>query len=160
MVLFTFCREDELDRAVKRLVASLPRLLEPWNAPAASAADRLFFDTTSTVMAGGRSSKVRIAENERFVVCFNAALRELTVAPLTEMIDGSSARSDLKRGELRGRISTMPGLNRYLRHPAASSSRCASFTHRTTDRLRTSRSTRSAAFSARNRANSARSART
>ena len=74
------------------------------------------------VDGGLQVKEVRIADDERFVVCFNpgqakrdAALRDLMVARLTEMIDGSDALSDLKRGELRGRISTMPGLNRYLR---------------------------------------------
>jgi hypothetical protein len=38
-VLFTFGREDQLDRdAVKRLVMSLSKLLEPGDAPAATAA--------------------------------------------------------------------------------------------------------------------------
>ena len=41
-VLFTFGREDDLDRdAVKRLVASLPKLLEPGDALAATAASDL-----------------------------------------------------------------------------------------------------------------------
>nr|WP_156371215.1 hypothetical protein [Nocardia arizonensis] len=31
------------------------------------------------------------------------------------MIDGSDALTDFKRGELRGKIKTMPGLNRFLR---------------------------------------------
>ena len=34
---------------------------------------------------------------------------------LTELIDGSDALTDLKRGELRGKIKTMPGVNRLLR---------------------------------------------
>jgi hypothetical protein len=51
-VLFTFGREDELDRdAVKRLVASLSRLLEPGEALAATAAADLEF--ISSVPFGG-----------------------------------------------------------------------------------------------------------
>ena len=51
-VLFTFGREDELDRdAVKRLVASLSRLLEPADALAATAASDLEF--VSSVAFGG-----------------------------------------------------------------------------------------------------------
>jgi hypothetical protein len=51
-VLFTFGREDELDReAVKRLVASLSRLLEPGEALAATAASDLEF--VSSVAFGG-----------------------------------------------------------------------------------------------------------
>ena len=37
------------------------------------------------------------------------------IAQLTETIDGSHALPEDKRAELRGVISTMPGLNRYLR---------------------------------------------
>ena len=51
-VLFTFGREDDLDRdAVKRLVASLSRLLEPGDALAASTASDLEF--VSSVPFGG-----------------------------------------------------------------------------------------------------------
>ncbi|MBF8184943.1 IS1634 family transposase [Nonomuraea sp. K274] len=51
-VLFTFGREDELDReAVRRLVASLSRLLEPGEALAATTASDLEF--TSSVPFGG-----------------------------------------------------------------------------------------------------------
>lgn len=51
-VLFTFGREDDLDRdAVKRLVASLSRLLEPGDALAATAASDLEF--VSSVPFGG-----------------------------------------------------------------------------------------------------------
>jgi len=66
--------------------------------------------------------EVRIAEDERFVICFNpeAAERDATVrarmiAQLTEMISDSDALTRDKRAELRGVISTKPGLNRYLR---------------------------------------------
>ncbi|MEV0966264.1 hypothetical protein AB0J25_27410 [Streptomyces sp. NPDC049910] len=51
-VLFTFGREDELDRdAIRRLVASLSKLLEPGDALAATAASDLEF--TSSVPFGG-----------------------------------------------------------------------------------------------------------
>jgi transposase len=66
--------------------------------------------------------EVRIAEDERFVICFNpeaaerdAAIRARMIAQLTEAIDGSDRLSKDKRAELRGVISTRPGLNRYLR---------------------------------------------
>jgi hypothetical protein len=66
--------------------------------------------------------EVRIACDERFVVCYNpeqaprdAALRELMVAKLTEWIAESDKLSADKRAELRGKISTKPGLARYLR---------------------------------------------
>ena len=70
--------------------------------------------------------EVRIGDQtgaqDRFIVCFNAdtanrdaATRERLVARLTEMITGSDKLSATKRAELRGKISTMPGLNRFLR---------------------------------------------
>jgi hypothetical protein len=69
-----------------------------------------------------RVTEVRIAENERFVICCNpegaerdAAVRERMLAQLTDMITGSGKLSATKRAELRGVISTKPGLNRYLR---------------------------------------------
>lgn len=59
---------------------------------------------------------------DRFVVCYNpdtaqrdAAVRERLVAQLEQTIAGSDALSNTKRAELRGVISTKPGLNRYLR---------------------------------------------
>jgi hypothetical protein len=55
-------------------------------------------------------------------ICFNpeaaerdAAVRERMIAQLTELISDSGALSRDKRAELRGVISTKPGLNRYLR---------------------------------------------
>jgi transposase len=58
----------------------------------------------------------------RFVICYNpeaairdAATRNDLVAKLGEMIAGSDTLSATKRAELRGKISTMPGLNRFLR---------------------------------------------
>lgn len=66
--------------------------------------------------------EVRIAEDERFVVCYNPeqadrdqALREIMTGKLTALIADTDKLSVSKRAELRGRISTMPGLNRYLR---------------------------------------------
>src|SRR5229473_1599808 len=66
--------------------------------------------------------EVRIAEDERFVICHNpegaerdAAIRARLIAQLKELIDGSDKLGRDKRAELRGVISTKPGLNRYLR---------------------------------------------
>jgi hypothetical protein len=66
--------------------------------------------------------EVRIAEDERFVICRNpeaaerdAAIRARLIAQLKELIDGSDWLSRDKRAELRGVISAKPGLNRYLR---------------------------------------------
>ena len=74
------------------------------------------------VAANLKVKEVRIAEDERFVICFNpegaerdAAIRARMLAQLSEMIDGSDALTRDKRAELRGVISTKPGLNRYLR---------------------------------------------
>ncbi|MER6076602.1 hypothetical protein ABT187_49780, partial [Streptomyces sp. NPDC001817] len=65
---------------------------------------------------------LRIREDERFVICFNpdaadrdAKVRDRLVAHLTELIDGADKLTPTKRAELRGVISTKPGLNRYLR---------------------------------------------
>jgi hypothetical protein len=69
-----------------------------------------------------RVKEVRIAEDERFVICHNpdgaerdAATRARLIAQLKELIDRSDALGKDKRAELRGVISTKPGLNRYLR---------------------------------------------
>jgi transposase len=66
--------------------------------------------------------EVRIAEDERFVICFNpeaagrdAAVRARMITRLEEAIKDSDQLSATKRSELRGVISTRPGLNRYLR---------------------------------------------
>ena len=60
--------------------------------------------------------------DDRFVICFNpdaqvrdAAVRAKMVTILEETIDGSDKLSRDKRAELRGVISTKPGLKRYLR---------------------------------------------
>ncbi|MBM0228917.1 IS1634 family transposase [Micromonospora sp. ATA51] len=59
---------------------------------------------------------------DRFVICFNpdeaerdAHVREHLLARLTDKITGSDALPATKRAELRGQISTSPGLNRFLR---------------------------------------------
>jgi len=69
-----------------------------------------------------RVKEVRIAEDERFVICYNpeaaerdAAVRAQMLARLDEMIKDSGKLTKTKRAELRGVISTKPGLNRYLR---------------------------------------------
>jgi len=66
--------------------------------------------------------EVRIADDERFVICFNpeaaerdAAVRARMIAQLEDVITGSDQLSKDKRAELRGVISTRPGLSRYLR---------------------------------------------
>jgi hypothetical protein len=76
----------------------------------------------TTVAANMRIKEVRISETERFVICYNpeaavrdAHIREQLVAQLDELIAGSDALPAMKRGVLAGRISTKPGLNRYLR---------------------------------------------
>ena len=65
---------------------------------------------------------MRISEHERFVICHNpdqadrdAAVRARLVAQLAETIANSDKLSATKRAELRGVISTKPGLHRYLR---------------------------------------------
>jgi hypothetical protein len=69
-----------------------------------------------------RVKEVRISQDERFVICHNpdgaerdAAVRARMLARLKEMIQGTDKLSVTKRAELRGVISTKPGLNRYLR---------------------------------------------
>jgi len=69
-----------------------------------------------------RVKEVRIAEDERFVICHSpegaerdAAIRARMITQLKELIDGADALSRDRRAELRGVISTRPGLNRYLR---------------------------------------------
>ncbi|MET8003407.1 IS1634 family transposase [Nonomuraea glycinis] len=69
-----------------------------------------------------RIKEVRISDTERFVICHNpeaaerdAHMRQQLVTQLTDLIDGSDALSEFKRGELRGKIAGKPGLNRYLR---------------------------------------------
>jgi hypothetical protein len=74
------------------------------------------------VTANLRVKEVKISERERFVVCHNpdAADRDATVRAnlvdrLEAMIASSDRLSPTNRAELRGVISTKPGLNRFLR---------------------------------------------
>jgi hypothetical protein len=69
-----------------------------------------------------RVKEVRIADADRFVVCYNpeqadrdAAVRQRLLAQLAETIAGSDQLSATKRVELHGVISTKPGLHRFLR---------------------------------------------
>jgi transposase len=59
---------------------------------------------------------------DRFIICYNPEtaerdqlVRERLIAQLEETIAGSDELSTTKRAELRGVISTKPGLNRFLR---------------------------------------------
>jgi hypothetical protein len=69
-----------------------------------------------------RVKQVRLGEGDRFVVCHNpdqalrdAQIRDLMLTQLRTAITGSDALSPTTRAELRGQLSTKPGLNRYLR---------------------------------------------
>jgi hypothetical protein len=69
-----------------------------------------------------RVKEVKISDHERFVICYNpeqadrdAAVRERLVTQLQETIAGTDRLSATKRAELRGVLSTKPGLARYLR---------------------------------------------
>ncbi len=76
-----------------------------------------------TVAGNLQVNEVRLPDaGDRFIVCFNpdqavrdAAVREKMISQLEELIAGSDQLSMTKRAELRGKISTMPGLNRFLR---------------------------------------------
>lgn len=76
----------------------------------------------ATVAGNLRVKEVKLGEGERFVICHNPEaadrdkkIRERLLAQLGELIDASDALTTTKRAELRGVISTKPGLNRYLR---------------------------------------------
>lgn len=76
----------------------------------------------TTIGENLRVKEVKVCETERFVICHNpeaaerdAHIRDQLVAQLDELIAGSDTLPPMKRGELRGKISTKPGLNRYLR---------------------------------------------
>src|SRR4051794_5676643 len=78
------------------------------------------------VSANLRVKEVKVSEHERFVVCHNpnaadrdAAVRANLVERLEAMIAGSDRLSPTKRAELRGVISTKPGLNRFCASPRA-----------------------------------------
>jgi transposase len=69
-----------------------------------------------------RIKEVRVSDTERFVICHNPEaaerdkhMRAQLVAQLAALIDGSDQLSEFKQGELRGKITAKPGLNRYLR---------------------------------------------
>ncbi|OLT17492.1 transposase [Serinicoccus sp. CUA-874] len=69
-----------------------------------------------------RVKEVRISEHERFVIAHNpeaadrdATIRDQLLEHLHGLVAGSDQLSVTKRAELRGVISTKPGLNRYLR---------------------------------------------
>ncbi len=69
-----------------------------------------------------RVKEVRISDHERFVICYNpqqadrdAAIRARLLAQLEELIAGTDKLPQTKRAELRGVISTKPGLHRFLR---------------------------------------------
>ena len=79
-----------------------------------------------TVADNLQVKEVRLADDvaggDRFVVCFNPeaadrdrAVRERLVAQLEEAIAGTDRLSTTRRAELRGQISTRPGLHRYLK---------------------------------------------
>ncbi|MBP2366756.1 IS1634 family transposase [Pseudonocardia parietis] len=76
----------------------------------------------TTIGENMRVKEVKVSDTERFVICHNpeaaerdAHIRDQLVAQLDELIAGSDKLPTMKRGELRGKISTKPGLNRYLR---------------------------------------------
>ncbi|SFF91074.1 IS1634 family transposase [Blastococcus tunisiensis] len=80
----------------------------------------------ATVAGNLQVKEVKIADDERFVVCFNpdqatrdAALREVMISKLETLIAGSDALSATKRAELAGKISAQPGPYRYLRRTPA-----------------------------------------
>jgi len=76
----------------------------------------------TTITDNTRVKEVKVSQTERFVICHNpdgatrdAHIRAQLLAQLEELIAGSDTLPVMKRGELRGQISTKPGLNRYLR---------------------------------------------
>lgn len=69
-----------------------------------------------------RVKEVRLTDGDRFVIAHNpdqavrdAAIRAEMLERLTETIAGTDALPGTRRAQLRGVISTKPGLNRYLR---------------------------------------------
>jgi len=69
-----------------------------------------------------RVKEVKVSEHERFIICHNpdgavrdATVRDELVTKLEELIDGSDTLNAHDRGVLHGKISTKPGLNRFLR---------------------------------------------
>jgi hypothetical protein len=76
-----------------------------------------------TVAGNLQVKEVRLpGAGDRFIICFNpdqavrdAAVRAKLISALEETIGESDQLSATKRAEMRGKISTMPGLNRFLR---------------------------------------------
>ncbi len=76
-----------------------------------------------TVTGNLQVKEVRLPDaGDRFIICFNpdqavrdAAVRAKVITALEETIAGSDELSATKRAELRGKISMMPGQNRFLR---------------------------------------------
>jgi hypothetical protein len=76
-----------------------------------------------TVAGNLQVKEVRLPDaGDRFIICFNpdqavrdAAVRAKMITALEELIAGTDQLTAVKRAELRGKISTMPGLNRFLR---------------------------------------------
>jgi Transposase DDE domain len=71
-----------------------------------------------TVAGNLQVKEVRLPDaGDRFIICFNPdqAVRGKMIAALEETIAGSDKLTVVKRAELRGKISMMPGLNRFLR---------------------------------------------
>jgi Transposase DDE domain len=76
-----------------------------------------------TVTGNLQVKEVRLPDaGDRFIVCFNpdqavrdAAVRAKLISQLDKLIAGTDQLTAVKRAELRGKISTMPGLNRFLR---------------------------------------------
>jgi Transposase DDE domain len=69
-----------------------------------------------------RVKEVRISDADRFVICYNpeqaerdAAVRQRLLAQLAELVADTDKLPATKRAELRGVLSTKPGLNRFLR---------------------------------------------
>jgi hypothetical protein len=94
--------------------------LRPGSAEAGAALSRQ--GRYQDVAANLRVKEVRISESERFVICYNpeaaerdALVRARMLTQLDELIKDSGTLSATRRAELRGVISTRPGLNRYLR---------------------------------------------
>jgi transposase len=76
----------------------------------------------STVADHLQVKEVNIGADDRFIICFNPdaaqrdqQIRERLLAHLAATIDGTDTLTATKRAELRGVISTKPGLNRFLR---------------------------------------------
>ena len=76
-----------------------------------------------TITDNMRITEVNLADtDDRFVICHNpdqatrdAAIRAELIDQLTEAIAATDSLSATQRAELRGKLSTKPGLNRFLR---------------------------------------------